>query len=301
MISLANSASGTISIAVLLSDVEANSNEIINLKLIQKRVENLSAQSYSYRTTDSSQIITGKDNAGRILRFNQAAIDEDRVFVKLNGVTKINGTDIVLTPNTVAFNLPIPLGSSVDIAVYAEKGTIEKVLKFNLNNSLLENNFGAWGNLRYVREINSDGILNVKKWWIYSCLQTNAINYTSGIKIDGLYQEDEITPLKIDSNLTDVRFLLSSLANENTDRYLNFYINALELHNDFLMTSIFENVNTLFANEIALVEMYPPFKLTSNTTNTGSYIKADTFITSTSIQTDASNTLIQSKKIIGPI
>jgi hypothetical protein len=304
LLSLANSATGTVSMAILLSDAEAAANETLNLKLIQKRVENLASQSYAFRIIDSTTLVTGKDNAGHILRFNQAAIDEDRVFVKVNGISRAVGTlpeNIVLTPNLISFNTALTLGSLVDVSVFSEKGTIDRTLTFELNNSVFDNHFGAWGNLRYVREIDTNGAVKEKKWWIYSCLQTGSINYSSGIKIDGVFQEDNVTPFKVDGELKDVRFLLSAYANENTDRYLNFYIDAVKLHDEFLMTSIFEKVNTLYADEAALMEIYPPFKLTSNLGYSLSYIKADTFVTSAAIQTNIANTLIQSKKIIGPI
>jgi hypothetical protein len=305
-ISLACNNSGAITIAIKMSVAEANANSILKMKLIQTRVENVSSQTFLYKIITSTVLITGKDSTGKILRFNQLAIDEGRVFVRVDGVLRNMGassTEYSLTPNSINFNTALNIGSIVDVAVYSEKGTIDRVLTFTQHDANIDNNYGAWGNIRYLEEYNSSMNLSIDKWWIYTCSEINSINYSSSIRLDGIFEIDETTPFRIDDALNSVRFLISAPAHENTDRYLNFYIDCIDLHNEFLITSVFENINTLYADGKSLRELFPTFQIIDNLVpSLSAYLKADVFIPSTSqIQTDSPAILLSGNKTIGPI
>jgi hypothetical protein len=305
-VSLACNNSGAITIAIKMTAAEADANSTLKMKLIQTRVENVSSQTFLYKITTPTILVTGKDSTGKILRFNQQAIDEDRVFVRVDGVLRhagSNATEYVLSPNSINFNIALNIGSTVDVAVYSEKGTIDRVLTFTQHDANVDNNYGAWSNIRYVDEYDSSMNLSVDKWWIYTCAEINSINYSSSIRLDGVFKIDETTAFRIDNALSDVRFLISAPAHENTDRYLNFYIDCVDLHTEFLITSVFENVNTLYADSKALRESFPTLQIIDNLVPTlSAYLKADTFVSASSqIQTDTPAILLSGNKTIGPI
>jgi hypothetical protein len=122
--------------------------------------------------------------------------------------------------------------------------------------------------------------------------------------MNAIYQDDGVTPIfsaqQIDSN--SVRFLLSSVPHENTDRYLNFYVAPEVLVDGYALATATSTVMEMFADSVALAELYPPLQIFTTVLMTdSSFVTPDTFSTTTSVSADASNVRLAGNKIIGPI
>jgi hypothetical protein len=162
-------------------------------------------------------------------------------------------------------------------------------------------NSGSWGNVRWIKEYDSTGLLKVNKWWLYSCVSLDVIPGSARLKLEKLYAEDGTTVLLQEEQLSNIRLLLASTPYENTDRYLNFYVDCAKLNQDFALSSVTTSVDELYADD-ALVEIFPPFQLIKNPTlSISSFVTADTFTTSSSVPTDTVNTRMSGSKIIGPV
>lgn len=302
---LSTSATGVLTLAIYQSDAEAFSRDIVKLLLTQRKVENISYQQYLFKTVVPTTLISGRDLTNKNMRFDQLAIDESRVFIRVNGISRFPGPDpedVVLTPNAVSFNSATPIGATIDVSVYTEKGTIERVLPFVANRTFnVSLNSGSWGNVRWIKEYDSAGLLKVNKWWLYSCVSLDVIPGSARLKLEKLYAEDGTTVLLQEEQLNNIRILLASTPYENTDRYLNFYVDCAKLNQDFALSSVTTSVDELYADD-ALVEIFPPFQLIKDPTlSNSSFVTADTFTSSSSIPTDTVNTRIVGSKIIGPV
>ena len=284
---LSNSDTGILFLAIRESDFLVLNNPRIKVVLSQKRFDDISKQQYRF-VSDGSSVISGKDITGRILRFNQAAIDEGRVYIIVNGV-KVTSVDLV--PDTVNFNVgSIPtIGSNIEVSVYEEKDSIIRELVFTLNNSSSTVG-GAWGNIRYTLDADSD------KWWIYSCSVVNGLPPAARFKIESLVTESN-TPLTIFDN---ARFLLSSPPYEGVDRYLNFYVDVLQLSETYSLITAKNTVTELYSS-INYSELFPTFTMVPKEASAlPSYITSDVISTTSSITTDTSAERLVGVKIIGP-
>jgi hypothetical protein len=301
-IRLSCSSTGVVTLAIYQSDVDAAANQVLKMKLTQRRVEDISSVQYLFRPITSVTVVSGKDSTGKNMRFDQTAIDEGRVFVRVNGIPRFQGAEadeLVLTPNTITFNTAIDALSTVSVSVSQEKNTVERVLSFNLNASnAVSTNSGSWGNVRWVREYDvTTKQLKPLKWWIYSCPLITTIAASSTLRLDGIYKEDETTPVLLDTNLDKARFLLAASPYENTDRYINFMIPATEMHADFMLSASKESVLELFADASAFTEVYPPLQLI----NPSSYTSADVFTTTTTVPDDTASVRFTGERVLGPL
>lgn len=306
-VSLITSNTGVLTIAVYQTTQQANARPNLKVKLTQRKTADIAYQQYLFRYNIPVNIVSGKDTTGKNLRFDQTVIDDGRVFVRVNGVARFQGTalnEIVLTPNTVTFNSEVSAGSTIDISVYSEKDTVDKMLDFVANRTFIVNaNSGSWGNIRHVNEYNTNGQYKPNRWWIYSCVSHGNLSPSSRLKFDQIYLDDGETAVISNDQLDNVRFLIASPPRENADRYLNFYVDCEVLNKSFsLLTASGSSVDIL-ADPSALKEIYPPLQFTALPPwrAGSSYVTLDTFTYNSSITSDTPLVRLKGKKIIGPI
>jgi hypothetical protein len=314
LVSLTCSASGVVTLAMFLTEAEALANPTVNVSLKQRLSADTPFTEYVYNLQTSTQIISGKDANGKNLRFDQAAIDEGRVLVLVNGVARQAGTDAgdyAIVPNTITFNTALAAGSVVEVSVFSVAPTQLVSLSFVANYSfLVTTNSGAWGNVRWVDEYDqTTGLLKSvqpgqKKWWIYSCTSLASVSTASQLLLTAIMNSTSTTVLMPGTlgDLADARFLLSASPHDNTDRYLNFYIDAQVLADGFYAQSIVTTIPELYADSSALVDIFPPFQLISATPlSSSSFVTADTYSTTDYVSSDTPETRLTGTKIIGPV
>lgn len=305
-ISLITSNSGVLTIAVYQTAAEATARPNLKVKLIQRKTAEISYQQFLFKFPTTVLVVAGKDTTGKNLRFDQQSIDEGRVFVRVNGVARFSGNsanEVVLTPNKVTFNSEISADATIDISIYNEVDTVEKMLDFTANRAFIVNaNSGAWGNIRYVNEYDINGQLKPDRWWIYSCTNHGILAPASRIKFDEVYLDNADTVVVSKTELHKVRFLLASPPRANADRYLNFFVDCGELYKSFsLLTGNGTSVD-ISADANTLREIYPPLQLTQNPPyRVGSFVTPDVFTYDNSIISDTSQVRLTGKKILGPI
>lgn len=297
------SKAGALTLALLLTDAEAGDNPTLTLKLSQRLSADVPSTEYIYNVSTSTSIISGKDSAGKNLRFDQSVIDNDLIHVLVNGVARQQGVgpnDYTASPNVITLNTPITSGVVV-ISVFGIAPTIPQSLSFTANYSFIATaNSGAWGNIRWVDEYDpTDGSLRStggKKWWLYTCPSVSSLSIASMLKVNDI----ELQVGALDS-LANARFLLAAPPYDNTDRYLNFSVDVEALSEDYLMSSATAEITELFA-EGATIELYPPYQLISDKVLAdSSYVVADTFPTNDSVSDDTPETRLVNSKIIGPV
>ena len=291
---LSCAANGTLTLALQVNSAFTLANKSIVLKLLQRKTQNVAYQQYLWKLTAATSVISGRDSNSKNLRFDQAAIDDARVFVTVNGVRQYP-PQISLSPNTVTFASTIAIGSVVDVSVYAEKSVIEKHIKFNLNS--IGGVSTAWSNISTVWQYDNVGMLGTTPLSLYSSELLGNISDISSYEVAGIWNETLDAELLGSTSLGVARFLLASSPFENPDRYLNFSISLTALTSGFNLTSTKSNVLELTVRESFLTEHFPPFKLLKNV----SYLKADTYTSSSAIPADTILVKIPGKKIIGPI
>lgn len=311
-ISLACSTTGIITMAYYYVPTVLNPEppDVLKMNLIQRRTEDVFYQQYFFKTLENTILISGRDANGKNLRFDQSAIDEGRVFVRVNGISMVLGNaftadvnailSTVGTTSTITFKNVIFSNSSVDVSVYLQKSTIERTLTFTPNYvSSVNSTLGSWNNIKSVKEYGADGNLKPNHWWIYTCSTQGVIITSSRLQMIGLYLDDSANTALINdalNNFADVRFLLASAPYGNVDRYLNYFVSGDVLRNEFALSSLSETPYQLYADLTAVTEMFPPFQLIAD-----SFIAPDIITTTNSIPSDTTATRLSGKKIIGPV
>ena len=279
---------GILFLAIKESEPLILNNSKIKLVLSQKRFDDISKQQYRF-VGDGSSVLSGKDLTGKILRFNQAAIDESRVVVIVNGVRNTGFTLSLDTVNFQTASTPV-IGSNIEVSVYEEKESIIRELAFSLNNSSSTVS-GAWGNIRYVVDNNND------KWWIYSSVEVNGLPPTARFKVESINTESDVPLL---TNLQNARFLLASQPFAHVDRYLNFYVSVAKLAENYQLTTTKNIVIEMYSSS-PIEELFPIYRLLPQPTAVlSSYLTSDVITTSSSITTDTSAERLVGVKIIGP-
>jgi hypothetical protein len=208
---LSTSGFGSLTLAVRYNSGSPENS--IKLRLSQRKLNDVSYQQYVFKTTESTSVIpqseSNKDISGKFLRFNNAAILENRVSVVVNGVQKIVGTDaneISLAPNTVNFNSAIPAGSTVSVIIYSEQVTTQNDLVFERNDVLNNtgSSYGSWANIKRIDCADSIG-----DWYLYSCTFLSSLSYSVKIKVESVLDTSG-NILKIGDELSDIRFMLAT-------------------------------------------------------------------------------------------
>lgn len=276
--SFSTSSAGSIVLAVRADDPSTLTSSVA-VEFEQKRVGDIGFQQFTFKvissmTADGSTIVSGRDATGHNLRFDQAAIDESRVVVRVNGVPSVAS----LQPNRISISPALAIGATVDVLVYAEKSTIPRFLNFTLNTSLMPSLArGSWSNVSYVqRMVNGGGIL---KWYLYSADDIGLLT-TGKLRVVG------------NSLNNDAMFLLASTPYQSVDRYLNFVVPQAAVGVDFLLS---HTSGELIASTDLLTEIFPPLEIPSD-----AYISADLY-TTTSTSSDDDQSRFNSKKILGPL
>jgi hypothetical protein len=278
----------------------------IKLRLSQRKLNDVSYQQYVFKTTESTSVIpqseSNKDISGKFLRFNNAAILENRVSVVVNGVQKIVGTDaneISLAPNTVNFNSAIPAGSTVSVIIYSEQVTTQNDLVFERNDVLNNtgSSYGSWANIKRIDCADSIG-----DWYLYSCTFLSSLSYSVKIKVESVLDTSG-NILKIGDELSDIRFMLATAPYRHVDRYYNFIVSGDNLNSYSLSTSS-SGFLQLYVDSSLVTEVYPPIEIKNNRL-VAPGIYASDYIVNDDYTNSAGTSLIltglTSKKIIGPI
>lgn len=299
-VSMVTSPSSILSLAVNFGVVHEESTIIA--KFIQQRPDDIPFQQFTFRLgTASSQIspllangLIGKDINGKNLRFDQAAIDEDRVKVRVNGIVVSAGTgthEFSIVPNKILFNSSLSIGTVVDVSVYSEVDFVEKNITFTRNTAVSAvTSASAWGNIASF-ELQRVGNAIPDIFTVYSSSTIGEL-LTSKMKLVGFYKENGIDVIG-----APALFLLSSPPYQNVDRYFNFCVSTAKISESFLIDIVRQGEFDFLVDYSAVEELYPPIELIINE----SYLKNDTFTTTAVIPTDTSATRLSGTKIIGPV
>lgn len=256
----------------------------------QRKIENVAHQQYFYQVGSATTIITGKDSTGKILRFDQTAINDNRVVVLVDGVQRYQGAlanEFVLTPNTITFNTAILPGSVVDVSVFQEKTTLTVQLTA-FKNSIRPRKSSSWGNI-------SDANFNNVNYTIFTV--NPAANIIPGSRLKLLNIKDDADNLVLDTpDLNHAFFGLASTPFESTDRYYATILTAKTLSDDFEVLCEKTFVNELLVDSMLLTDIYPPIEIPYS-----SYLIEDQYRSSAAIIFDTSLARLQNSIIIGPV
>jgi hypothetical protein len=306
-IDLSTSSGGIITLALYLPGSSPPSSVVA--AFTQQLDQDIPYNEFIFNIAASTTTISGKDSTGKNLRFSTANVASGLVFVLVNGVARFPGSgvnDFTYATNVITFNTAIPAGAIVTVSVYAVAPTTTILLTFTLNqNHVATATSGAWGNIRWVEEYDpATGTLKPNKWWIYSCNETDVLSKTSRLSFFGTFTTNNINipvlPTALaPTDFSGIRFLLAAPPYDNTDRYLNFYIDGSLIANEYTLLTSTSTITELFSDTSALVELYPPFQLIEATN--GSYVSADTFSTTDSVSSTMPETRLVGTKILGPV
>lgn len=299
-ISMATSSGSAITLALFLTDAEAADITSVRVNFDQRLSADTVVVNYNFVTTSATLSFSGRDSQGRNLRFDQNAIDDNRVVIIVNGVRTEAAQ---LTPNVVTFLTPVAANSTVDIAVYESIPSTNVTMLFQQNNAAaFSAATTAWTNIRWVVDNNSVQVSD-KKWWVYTATTLGTAGYSAflrpstviGINITGNEQTLSSAVLGFDN----VRFLLAASPYGNVDRYLQFFIDVTKLSMDWLLrTGV--SASSIFSQASALVELYPPMSLLRTDISFGSFI-SDDVNTGININSVTDTPSIISNKILGPV
>lgn len=276
--SLSSSNSGAMAVAVL--EFQSIMPTTLEIRLAQRRTEDVAYRQYTFKTKTASSVrIEGRDQNGKNMRFDQEAILEDRVFVRVNG---IQISTMTMTPNRIELAESAPINTLVDVIIYDERSIIEKTITLIRNKSMVPSSSrGAWNNIDYVIKKTVTGDL---KYFIYT------IDSSASIGI-GRAKITSIEPA------AEAMILLSSPPHASVDRYLNFVIPISNLMFDYYLIS----TSTGYITDKPIVnEMYPPLQLVPG--NNLSFIEPDEFVeTITPNSGESIEPKLVSKTILGPL
>jgi hypothetical protein len=302
---LSNSESGAITLGLLISDIEAAGIQDIRLQMKQRLTADVPFTEYVFVQQIQDNVISGRDSNGKNLRFDQTAIDAGRVQVIVDGIIKNQDVDYVATPNIITFTTPLAIGVRTAVSVFGSAPTTLVDITLTKNAAATSTiSGGAWGNIRWLQEYDKTTGIADRRWWLFTA------NTTGSISSEAQYQLDSIINVQTAAvivptvhSFQDVRFFLSSSPHDNTDRYLNLYVDAAPLADGFLMRSISTTFTELYAVADAIGDVSPPFQLIGGGSPApdNSYIVVDTFPSNDRAASEALETKPKANKIIGPV
>lgn len=302
MVALSCSANGALTIALRQTFGDLLNRQTVKVKLLQRKVEPIAFQQYTYQLESQTNEVFGRDINGKNLRVDQQSIDDGRVNVKVNGVERLDISCPV--SNRIQFTTELHVGSLVSIVVAAEKNTIERYLSFGLHASQNSSeNLGAWDNIRYVED--STTLSSPNSWWVYTCTDLGEIANSTALQIDSVFDSNDQLIMS-GTALENAMFLMASAPYENVDRYYNFCIPFSILSEEFKLSTPVSTVRQLQVAKDDISEIFPPLKLTLPVNNNfpdSSYINEDVISASSSSQiiTDSTASRLTGNKTIGPI
>lgn len=264
---MSGSSRNAVTVAVFLSTSEKDAfvDNKIQLTFEQRRTENVAYQQSIFNvSTNGTTVISGRDSSGIVLRFDQTVINENRVFVRVNGVTRFAGVaadEVVLTPNTVTLNTPLVSGDVVTVLVYKEKNTEDKIMTFVLNDFYSHRDvITAWQNIRYLEPgIISTNVVGRRRWWIFTVESGSVQALTTSARMRLVSTSMNIPDAEFS---TRIRFLLSNEPNESVDRIKNFVVNGQRISDEYLLSV--DGVGTakkMYVDVSAIDELYPPLQI----------------------------------------
>lgn len=277
----------------------------------QQLTQDIPYNEFIFNVGTTTNMISGQDSTGKNLRFSLTNVVDGLVFVLVNGVASFPGDTpngwTTSVANQITFNNPIVAGSIVTVSVFVQPPTATVFLQFNLNQTLIVgNNSGSWGNIRWVEEYSpTTGALKSFKWWLYSCTQVADLGNSARLSLIGVFTDNTMTNpvlpyVAAPTDFSGIRFLLAAPPHDNTDRYLNFYIDGNLIAGEFALVTATSTITELFADRSVLAELYPPFQLIETANLSTSYISADTFPTDDSVSLSTPESLLAGTKILGP-
>jgi hypothetical protein len=279
----------------------------------QQLTQDVSYNEFVFRIQAATTVVSGQDSTGKNLRFSTASVVAGLVFVLVNGVASFPGTAAngwtAGVANRITFNSSLVAGSVVTVSIYSQPPTFTVVLNFILNQNLTPNsNSGAWGNIRWAEEYDpTTGQLKGSKWWLYTCSATDLLSASSRLSFLGTYTDTTLSTRllptsSVPTDFSAIRFFLASPPYDNTDRYLNFYVDGSAIGNEYALLTSTSSITELFADSSALVEMYPPFQLIENSSVAlSSFIIPDKFSTTDAVPATTPESLLVGTKILGPV
>lgn len=281
-VDLATSANGALTIAVR-GTTEASMPDSITLRVLQRKGEDINFSQYTFRTQSSTSTISGRDLNGKNLRFDTAAVSEDRVQVRVNGILR---PDAILNPNVVSFPAPMASGAVVDIIVYSTPLTVEQTIVLSKNTlSEMADTRGSWMNVKYVEMFEG----NTKtKWWLYS--SDNLVGLSVG----------KLKVINLDNAADQAMILMAGIPYSSHERDLLHTIPVLPLYVDFYLSlTTVDDVTRLVVDWQFVKENFPPLQINPSL----GFIQADSKTTTASseVVTDDVNSMLLSSKILGPV
>jgi hypothetical protein len=278
-VSIGTSDVGAIVIAFKEQD-EGSLPSTIDATFEQRRSENVSYSEYTYRPQSASTVFTGKDTSGKILRIDSAAIAEERIQVRVNGVLTV---DFTATSNTVTLATAAPTGSVVNIRVQSQKETVTRTVTFTRNLQQLPTIArGSWASVDLIRRF-TNGV-GLETWWIYS-VDSGASLGTGKLKLVSLDTSREAMVLLAHTPFTTF------------DRYLNFIVPVENLMGDFPI-NLDSTTRVLSVDRTLVQEIYPPIQLSAD-----GFVSPEARVTTSSsaLVIDDVNVLLQGSKILGQV
>ena len=301
---LSTSSTGALTLGVVANASWVAANQNIVLRLIQRRTDDISYQQYQFNLTSPSAVISGRDVNGKILKFDLTAYNQNRIFVRVNGVMSAASDFANWAANVITFNKILPIGTLVEISVYSQQQTISRDMKFIANqDTSVSVSSGAWGNINWM----NDNATPPNQIFIYSSNDVNSLPKSAKFKVDGLYSYPVVPISTTPTSAANIKItstaviLLASDPYENADRYLNYSIDISTLTNDFNLISQQNTFIEMYSDFSFVTEIFPPYHLIKNAvTQNSSYLVADSFSTA-GVAVDPSAVRLSGTKIIGPI
>lgn len=239
---------------------------------------------FTFKPETATRTIAGKDVFGKILRFDDAAIESKRVNVKINGVDAAQEL-VLLTPNNVSFTTDINSGDTVSVLVYKSNSFAKHTTDLTAN-YIRSFSFSPWGNVTrcsYRNELSQERML-----WVYTSeaisFPANTYLKLESISIYGL-NNSEI-------DLSDSYILLSSFPYTNHDRIRNVVVPLSTLSKNFIIRS--DREGKMRISREFIHDLYPPIRVVKEHLSSD-----DSDVVLSSSQTDEPN--IISSLTYGPL
>lgn len=307
-IDLSTSNDGALTLGLYLTLAERNAlGDEVEVTFAARRINNIAFSQFNYRINAAGvTVISGADQTGVTLRFDQDAIDENRVYVRVNGVTKFITTDYTLTPNTVTFLTALTIGDQVSVSVFDQQNTTTHTVIFKQNNAYVGIDVTAWKNVDYAEAGTFDGTDDARRrlvLWTADEQQFTALNVSSRLRVL------EIESLTEAQFATRAFFLLAKSPYGATDRNLNFGISCGALNEQFLLSvSRTDTSKILLADASALHEFFPPLQLLYTAQPSGSGFGSSYADTTAEFSTAAASSeivqdseqTVRTGRVIGP-
>lgn len=187
------------------------SAEEIVVEFERKTTFGISSQTFVKTIQTSTNTISGRDDQNRIIRFDQAAIDQNRIQVSLNGAQI---TDFGVTTNSITFGQQLESNTVVAITVFGEV-PVEKIsVTFTRNDSSsVAPPISAWSPITEFDRV-SYSFPQGQSWAVFS-----APNFSVS----------STSELRISSAVTNEIFLLARSPYASVDRHTSAYVKLSDL------------------------------------------------------------------------